>query len=226
MSKATIDQLRARVEALGHRLVTCKMEGLADTPDHTALYVIDFQANELVIRDDDLPGSGLREVEHWLAEREQKRRQEGSAKAVCVVSLDFRDVAFDVGRSDIRATYAWRPSSGVRPNRAPPGDDDGDEEDSVHFEFVGSREALLSLGIVTEEAMQKLWTGPRNKKRKPVAYKTRLDRDGDKVSFDWSYRKGLIKMHIKKPLDRALRVPGFSIAPLLERFRRPPATSP
>jgi hypothetical protein len=78
----------------------------------------------------------------------------------------------------------------------------------------------LSLGLAPGEAMQKLWTGPRNQKRGRVAYSKRVDRDGDLLSFDWSWRKGLIRMRIWKPLDHALRVPGFSVAPLLERFKR------
>jgi hypothetical protein len=87
--------------------------------------------------------------------------------------------------------------------------------DSVRVAYRGrSIDDLVSAGVASAEMLEPGKKGVR-----------KLDCEGDQYWVS-RHRGGSVTVHFTKPIERALGLPGFSIAPLLARFRRPPATSP
>jgi hypothetical protein len=68
-------QLRARVEALGHKLVTADLE-----EGRTGLYILNPQTDELVIVDTGNQETAEREVETWCADSEDIERAQAAAR--------------------------------------------------------------------------------------------------------------------------------------------------
>jgi hypothetical protein len=92
-----------------------------------------------------------------------------------------------------------------------------EEHDLVSVTYRGRTEDLIAAGVATAEML-----APGNKGR------PKLDAEGDRLFITRGYSKGqrtMVRVRLAKPIERALNLPGFSIAPLLERFRRPPATT-
>lgn len=93
----------------------------------------------------------------------------------------------------------------------------GDETDVVSFEFRGKPQQLAAAGIASLESLARPADRPCGK--------ARIDAEGDEIKLAGrSWKSGVVKIEVKKPLDRALRhLPDFAVVDaLLERFRRPP----
>jgi hypothetical protein len=88
-----------------------------------------------------------------------------------------------------------------------------DDEDCVWVTYSGDVEALACAGVVRLELLQ---PGRRGKPR--------VDTDGDRIYVrPMNNRWTRVSItFIDKPLERAMRLPGLGIVPLLDRFRRRP----
>ncbi len=94
---------------------------------------------------------------------------------------------------------------------------EGDETDIVHFQFEATPQQLAAAGIAPLESLDRAATRPRGK--------ARIDADGDELKLAGRRRSGVVKIEVKKPLERALRhLPDYSVVgQLLESFVRGPA---
>jgi hypothetical protein len=102
--------------------------------------------------------------------------------------------------------------------------EDGTETDVVSLTYTATPAALIAARIATPHLLKKRWTGPRGgAPHGRGVTRPRVDAEGD--CFQIVRRGVTYRVKVRKPIDRALAMPGFGIAALLERFRRPPATT-
>jgi hypothetical protein len=89
------------------------------------------------------------------------------------------------------------------------------ERDRVHVKYRGPADALIAAGVVTADMLVPQKGGGEKR-----------DEDGDHYHVQRRYNGSpVVTVSLLKPMEhaRALCLPGFAVAPLLDRFRRPPA---